>query len=401
MTCVIVHKVSTKPTAEIIAIGSELLSGYIIDTNSSHISRVLASSGIEVCFISAVGDDEEVIADAIRRALSRVDIVLTTGGLGPTIDDKTRAAVSLATDRSLIFEEILFQQIESRFSHWGRKMSDNNVRQAYMPDGALPIENPVGTAPCFVVEHDESHVICLPGVPREMKYLLDHEVMPYLDRIFPANDVIKTRVLHTAGVGESVVDAKIGHLESMENPVVGLAAHQGIVDIRITATGSSDKEVDKLINNVEEEARGHLGDVIFGVDGQSLASVVLEQLEKSGHTVSVVESGTSGELASKLVVADKARGVFGMGLLCGNFVSGGDIETNLKDMMKSRPTDLDSSFIIASSVYVNENSIEIGVALYRSDNKSITTKTRGFGGHIDYAGEWAANVGLDLLRDCV
>ena len=401
MTCVIVHKVSTKPTAEIIAIGSELLSGYIIDTNSSHISRVLASSGIEICFISAVGDDEEVIADAIRRALSRADIVLTTGGLGPTIDDKTRAAVSLATDRSLIFEEILFQQIESRFSHWGRKMSDNNVRQAYMPDGALPIENPVGTAPCFVVEHDGSHVISLPGVPREMKYLLDHEVMPYLDRIFPANAVIKTRVLHTAGVGESVVDAKIGHLESMENPVVGLAAHQGIVDIRITATGSSDKEVDKLINNVEEEARGHLGDVIFGVDGQSLASVVLEQLEKSGYTVSVVESGTSGELASKLVVADKARGVFGMGLLCGNFVSGGDIETNLKDMIKSRTTDLDSSFIIASSVYVNENSIKIGVALYRSDNKSITTKTRGFGGHIDYAGEWAANVGLDLLRDCV
>lgn len=401
MTCVIVHKVSTKPTAEIIAIGSELLSGYIIDTNSSHISRVLASSGIEICFISAVGDDEEVIADAIRRALSRADIVLTTGGLGPTIDDKTRASVSLATDRSLIFEEILFQQIESRFSHWGRKMSDNNVRQAYMPDGALPIENPVGTAPCFVVEHDGSHVICLPGVPREMKYLLDHEVMPYLDRIFPANAVIKTRVLHTAGVGESVVDAKIGHLESMENPVVGLAAHQGIVDIRITATGSSDKEADKLINNVEEEARVHLGDVIFGVDGQSLASVVLEQLEKSGHTVSVVESGTSGELASKLVVADKARGVFGMGLLCGNFVSGGDIETNLKDMMRSRQTDLDSSFIIASSVYVNENSIEIGVALYRSDNKSIITKTRGFGGHIDYAGEWAANVGLDLLRDCV
>jgi competence/damage-inducible protein CinA-like protein len=401
LTCVIVHKVSTKPTAEIIAIGSELLSGYIIDTNSSHISRVLASSGIEICFISAVGDDEEVIADAIRRALSRADIVLTTGGLGPTIDDKTRASVSLATDRSLIFEEILFQQIESRFSHWGRKMSDNNVRQAYMPDGALPIENPVGTAPCFVVEHDGSHVICLPGVPREMKYLLDHEVMPYLDRIFPANAVIKTRVLHTAGVGESVVDAKIGHLESMENPVVGLAAHQGIVDIRITATGSSDKEADKLINNVEEEARVHLGDVIFGVDGQSLASVVLEQLEKSGHTVSVVESGTSGELASKLVVADKARGVFGMGLLCGNFVSGGDIETNLKDMMRSRQTDLDSSFIIASSVYVNENSIEIGVALYRSDNKSIITKTRGFGGHIDYAGEWAANVGLDLLRDCV
>ena len=395
------HKVSTKPTAEIIAIGSELLSGYIVDTNSSHISHVLASIGIKLCFISAVGDDEEVIADAVIRALSRSDIVLTTGGLGPTIDDKTRAAVALATDRSLVFEDDLLRQIESRFNHWGRKMSENNTRQAYMPDGALPIENPVGTAPCFVVEHDRSRVICLPGVPREMKYLLEHEVMPYLTRVFPVTDVIKTRVLHTVGVGESVVDLKIGHLESMENPVVGLAAHQGIVDIRITATGSSEKEADKLLCNIEEEAREYLGDVIFGVDGQSLASVVLGQLEKNGHTVSTVESGTRGELASKLVLADKAQGVFGAGLLFTKFVSEGDIETNLNDMMKSCITDLDSSFIVASAVHVDDNGIEIGVALFRSYNKSVTTKISGFGGHIDYAGEWAANVGLNLLRECV
>ena len=283
----------------------------------------------------------------------------------------------------------------------GRKMSENNTRQAYMPDGALPIEKPVGTAPCFVVEHDRSRVICLPGVPREMKYLLEHEVMPYLTRVFPVTDVIKTRVLHTVGVGESVVDSKIGHLESMENPVVGLAAHQGIVDIRITATGSSEKEADKLLCNIEEEAREYLGDVIFGVDGQSLASVVLGQLEKNGHTVSTVESGTRGELASKLVLADKAQGVFGAGLLFTKFVSEGDIETNLNDMMKSCITDLDSSFIVASAVHVDDNGIEIGVALFRSYNKSVTTKISGFGGHIDYAGEWAANVGLNLLRECV
>ena len=262
-----------KPTAEIIAIGSELLSGYIVDTNSSHISRILSLGGIQLSFISAVGDDEEVIAATVTSALSRSDIVLTTGGLGPTIDDKTRASVALATNRELVFENDLLQQIESRFNNWGRKMSENNMRQAYIPDGAIPIENPVGTAPCFIVEHDQSWVICLPGVPREMKYLLDHEVMPYLTRVFPSTDVIKTRVLHTVGVGESVVDSKIGHLESMRNPVVGLAAHQGIVDIRITATGSSEKEADKLIYSVEEEARAHLGDVIFGADGQSLASV--------------------------------------------------------------------------------------------------------------------------------
>ena len=124
-------------------------------------------------------------------------------------------------------------------------------------------------------------------------------------------------------------------------------------------------------------------------------------MEKSGHTVSAVESGTRGELASKLVLADKARGVFGAGLLFSDFVSEGNIETSLNDMMKSCITDLDSSFIVASAVHVNDNGIEIGVALFRSYNKSVTTKIRGFGGHIDYAGEWAANVGLNLLRDCV
>ena len=390
-----------KPTAEIIAIGSELLSGYIVDTNSSHISRILSLGGIHLSFISAVGDDEEVIAATVTSALSRSDIVLTTGGLGPTIDDKTRASVALATDRQLVFENDLLQQIESRFNSWGRKMSENNMRQAYIPDGAIPIENPVGTAPCFIVEHNQSRVICLPGVPREMKYLLDHEVMPYLARVFPSTDVIKTRVLHTVGVGESVVDSKIGHLESMRNPVVGLAAHQGIVDIRITATGSSEKEADKLIYSVEEEARAHLGDVIFGADGQSLASVVLGKLEKSGHTVSVVESGTSGELASKFVLADNAKGIFQAGILLSNFSSSDDcdVDRDMEEMIQSYSTNLESNFVIASSVYDKENSIVIGVALFNSGDRSMTTKTRGFGGHIKYAGEWAANVGLDLLRN--
>ncbi|MBH28510.1 MAG: competence/damage-inducible protein A [Chloroflexi bacterium] len=390
-----------KPTAEIIAIGSELLSGYIVDTNSSHISRVLSLGGIQLSFISAVGDDEEVISAIVTSALSRSDIVFTTGGLGPTIDDKTRASVALATNRQLVFEHDLLMQIESRFSNWGRKMSKNNMRQAYMPDGAIPIENPVGTAPCFIVEHDQSRVICLPGVPREMKYILDHEVMPYLARVFPSTDVIKTRVLYTVGVGESVVDSKIGHLEEMSNPVVGLAAHQGIVDIRITATGSSEKEADQLICSVEEETRAHLGDVIFGADGQSLASVVLGKLENSGHTLSVVESGTSGDLARKLVVADNGKGVFQAGILLSHFSSNDncDVERDMEDMIQSYSTNLESNFVIASAVYEKENDIVIGVALFKSDDKSMITKARGFGGHVKYAGEWAANVGLNLLRD--
>ena len=390
---------TTRPTAEIVSIGSELLSGDTIDTNSSHIARILRELGIELRFISAVSDDENLISETVERGLSRSNVVITTGGVGPTVDDKTRAAVALATGHALRFRPHLLKQIESRFALWGRVMSENNRQQAYTPDGAIEIENPIGTAPCFMVEHGNSIVICLPGVPLEMIYLLDNNVAPYLRSQFPAPETIKTRVLHTVGLGESVVDSKIGDLESLKNPTVGLAAHQGIVDILITATAINKSGANQLIARVEKDIRDRLGKAIFGADQDSLAGIVLDHLSVSGLTVSSIESGTRGQLAEKLTLTGDIRGVFHAGMIYPKYALTNDLELGLKAMtaycMESYHTDLS----VACLVMRTGNTIDIGVAVSNSSNKLIQTKLQRYGGHADYSGEWGANLSLNLLRN--
>jgi nicotinamide-nucleotide amidase len=241
--------------AEIIAIGTEILLGEITDTNSVHIARTLRDIGVNLYFMTTVGDNEQRIADSIRIAMSRAQVVITCGGLGPTVDDMTRQAVASATERGLTFHQELLDKIAERFAGFRAQMTENNRRQAFLPDNAMVIENPVGTAPSFVVEHNNSVVISLPGVPREMKYLLAERVVPYLhDRFNLGSGVIKARVLRTAGIGESALDAAIGNeILQASNPTVGLAAHAGQVDVRITAKAESVDQADHMIAEVEAQ----------------------------------------------------------------------------------------------------------------------------------------------------
>src|SRR5664279_3009250 len=213
--------------AEVIAIGTEILLGDLTDTNSVFIARTLRDLGVNLYFMTHVGDNEKRIADAIRIALGRAQIVITCGGLGPTIDDMTRQAVADATGRGLTFHQELLDQIAERFRGFRATMTENNRRQAYVPDNAVIIENPVGTAPSFAVENDERVVISLPGVPREMKFLMIEKVVPYLRlRYGISGKVIKAKILKAAGIGESALDEMIGkELLEASNPTVGLAAH--------------------------------------------------------------------------------------------------------------------------------------------------------------------------------
>ncbi|MDH5606280.1 MAG: molybdopterin-binding protein, partial [Anaerolineae bacterium] len=249
--------------AEILTIGTEILLGEIVDTNSRHIARALRDAGIDLFWTSTVGDNPERIAEAIRAGLDRSEIIITTGGLGPTVDDPTREAVAMAFGVKTVFKEELWQQVIDRFTRFGRTPTENNKRQAYIPEGASAIENPVGTAPAFMMETDTQVVISLPGVPREMENLLKHMVLPYLRERYKLSGLIKARVLRTAGVGESVIDEKISDLEEGYNPTVGLAAHAGSVDVRITAKAQSEEEADQLIGPVEAELRKRLGDWIY------------------------------------------------------------------------------------------------------------------------------------------
>jgi competence/damage-inducible protein CinA-like protein len=175
--------------AEIIATGSELLLGEVVDTNSTYIARRLREIGLNLYYKTVVGDNEQRMEEALRIALNRSDVIITTGGLGPTVDDVTRTAVARAVDRELIFSAELLTQIQTRFRAYGVPMGENNRRQAYIPQDASPIENPVGTAPSFIVEHHDHLIISLPGVPREMEYLMEHAVLPYLkDRLQLTDD---------------------------------------------------------------------------------------------------------------------------------------------------------------------------------------------------------------------
>jgi nicotinamide-nucleotide amidase len=307
--------------AEIVTIGTELLLGEIVDTNSAWIAQRLTTIGLNLFYTTTVGDNLERIVDVLQSSLQRSDIVITTGGLGPTVDDITRDAAAAATGREVLYDEELFQEIARYFAKRHYTMTDNNRKQACLPAGAQVIHNPVGTAPAFLVEHDGHVIICLPGVPHEMRYLMENEVLPYLRQHFGLYGIIKSRTLHTCGIGESTVDSKIGDLMQLSNPTVGTRAHPGQTDVCITAKADSEQEADALIAGVEAELRERLGGFVFGADEQTIGDVVAEALAEKGLRLAVVETSTWGELAQRLSTASKGDRVLTGSLVLPNVES--------------------------------------------------------------------------------
>ena len=237
--------------AEIVTTGTELLLGQIDDTNATYLARQLRDLGIDLYFRTTVGDNEVRIAQALEQALLRADLVITTGGLGPTVDDVTREAVARATGRPLALHPELLAQIEAFFARFGSRMGDNNRRQAYLPEGCIPVENPVGTAPAFIVEDERGTIVTLPGVPSEMVYLMKHTIVPYLQGRLGHRDVLVTRVLRTVALGESAIDERIADLETSSNPTVGLSAHPGQTDVRIVAKAATQADAEAMAAEFE------------------------------------------------------------------------------------------------------------------------------------------------------
>jgi competence/damage-inducible protein CinA-like protein len=286
------------PSAEIITIGTELLLGEIVDTNSQYLARQLRDAGIDIYWTTTVGDNLVRIAEAVRQGLQRSDIVVCTGGLGPTIDDMTREAIAKAAHVDLEYREELWKQIQERFARFGRKASENNQRQAFVPAGAVVLDNPVGSAPAFLVQSANGVVLSLPGVPGEMKRIWEDSALPYLMQKYGQSHVIRSRVLHSAGVGESLIDEKIADLEELANPTVGLAAHAGSVDIRLTAKAETDKVAQSMLDELEGQVRERLGDWVYGKDAETLTETILTALRRLGWTLVVVEAGFGGRLAA-------------------------------------------------------------------------------------------------------
>jgi nicotinamide-nucleotide amidase len=288
--------------AEIVTSGTELLLGEIVDTNSTYIARALRDIGVNIYYKTSVGDNAERMALVLDHALARADVVVTTGGLGPTVDDVTRDAVALCTHQELVLYPECLEQIETMFERWGRKMGVNNRRQAYLPAGSIPINNPVGTAPGFIVNTERGTIIALPGVPREMEHLMQTVVLPYLsERMGSGQLVIKAKVLRTAGIGESLIDEQIDDLMRSSNPTVGLAAHTGAVDIRITARAADVASADAMIAMMESKVRAVIEpDGIFGYDTETLEQATGRLLARAGVRLALLESNTAGEIATML-----------------------------------------------------------------------------------------------------
>jgi nicotinamide-nucleotide amidase len=314
-------------TAEIVAIGSELLLGQIVDTNSAWMAQRLTALGVNLYFKSVVGDNSGRMKEVIARALERADIVITSGGIGPTQDDLTREIVAEVTGRKLVQDAGMLAQVEEHFRRRGRPMTPNNIRQSYMPEGAIAVKNPNGTAPCFIVEDPRSVIYSLPGVPVEMKWLFENEVEPYLRKKFNLAEVIHYRVLKIVGIGESAVDDKVGHLiANSSNPTVGVLALPGQVDVRIAAKAANREEAMRMIAPVEAEVRGLLSTAIFAADDETMEHVVGRLLREQNKIVAVCEDLTCGHLAERLQSASAEQ--FSAGFICNR-------ETALRALLKN------------------------------------------------------------------
>jgi len=286
--------------AEIIAIGSELLTPDRIDTNSLWLTSQLNALGVEVRRKLVVGDDRELLAAAVRDSLDHVGIVILSGGLGPTEDDVTRDAVAQALGRSLIFRQDLLDALAERFQRLQRKMADNNRRQTFIVEGAEPLPNARGTAPGQWIESDGKMIMLLPGPPHELKAMFTGDCLPRLRRNLPAQ-VIRTLFYRVAGMGESDLDQLISPVyKPYANPVTTILAGAGDIQIHLRARGETDAEADALLAAVGPAIEELLGDRIYSRDGAALETVVGEQLRERSATLSVAESCSAGLLGGRI-----------------------------------------------------------------------------------------------------
>jgi nicotinamide-nucleotide amidase len=375
--------------AEIIAIGTELLLGEIADTNTRVIARMLRDLGLDLFRTTTVGDNLERIAGAVRESLARSQVVITTGGLGPTVDDPTREAIAAAINVTTEFVPELWEQIQERFAQYGRAPTENNRRQAFVPAGAIPISNPVGTAPAFIVETDGQSIISLPGVPGEMAVLLEQAVVPYLRRRFDLRSVIRTRVIHTAGTGESKVDDLIQDLEQLSNPTVGLAAHGGRVDVRIAAKGEDPAELDRAIGDLETVVRQRLGKCVFGVDEDTLEAAALRATVSRGWRLVSLERGTGGALAAAL-------GSAGAGYAGGEILPDASDEQDIGHALARRCQSEEAQVGLALDLVQASPGNRLIVVLRTPDGDEVVE--RKYGGPPANARETAVNLALELLR---
>ena len=287
-------------SAEIIAIGSELLAPDRTDTNSLWLTEKLNSIGIEVKLKTIVGDDDARLEETIRDAVRRSKVVIATGGLGPTEDDVTRKVAARALGRRLLLDESILAELREKFKKFGQVMPERNSRQAMVIERAEVLDNPNGSAPGLFIEHEGVAIVLLPGPPREMKPMFENHVIPRLVDRAGAIKVVR-RMLRVAGMGESAVDEKIAPIYTQyENPQTTILFNQSEIEIHLTARGRTEADAEALLDKISEQLEERLGHAVFSFAGEKMEEVVGLKLTLGGYTLSVAESCTGGLIAQRL-----------------------------------------------------------------------------------------------------
>jgi len=300
--------------AEVISVGTELLLGQILNTNSQYLAQKLAELGIDLYFQTTVGDNMERLKIAIDTAVKRADILIFTGGLGPTSDDITKEAVADYFGLTLVLDEDVLRRIEKFFERRHANMPEINKKQAYVPEGAKVLHNKNGTAPGLIIEKDGKIAILLPGPPFEMQPMFEEQVLPYLERF--SKQKIYSRVLKFVGIGESSIEEALKDLFlSQTDPTLALYAKPFEVELRITTKKESEEIAKSLLQSMEDRIRERLGEYIYGVDEQLLEEVVVSLLAEKRLKVSIAESCTGGLICNKITNVPGASEVFDRGFI--------------------------------------------------------------------------------------
>jgi len=302
--------------AEIIAVGSELLTPHRLDTNSLYLTEKLNSIGIEVRFKTVVGDVPDHLTAAFNAALARSALIILIGGLGPTEDDINRQVVSEVLHRPLKEVPEILERITARYARTGRKMPENNARQALIPEGAEWLENKNGTAPGIWIEHDHKIVVMLPGPPRELEALFDAQCLPRLQRLV-SGDQIRTRVLKVTGLPESEVDERIAPLyKPYQNPVTTILSTSGAIEVHLRAHAPSAAEAEGLLTELSEKIELALGEHVFSTRGETIEEVVGMYLVMKQKTLATAESCSGGLLSERLTRVPGSSDFFLGGAVC-------------------------------------------------------------------------------------
>lgn len=398
-----------KTSCEIICVGTEILLGDIVNTNAQYIAAGLAKLGIDVYYQTVVGDNAERFGRALEIAKGRADVIITTGGLGPTYDDLTKETVAESFGRKLMMNERCLNDLTCFFAHNHRTMTVNNKKQAMMPEGSIVLDNPQGTAPGCIIEGEDGKIaIMMPGPPREMKPMFDNLVAPYLKKY--SDSMLFSRVIRVIGLGESTMEERVlDIMESMTNPTVAPYAKSGECILRVTAKAHDEAEAHRLMDPVVEEIKSRLGDYVYGVDVDSIERHVVGLLNGLGRTIALAEVGTGGMAVERLSEVAGSAEVLKLGMTSGS-LSGMDCLIGKRERPEGPTHDAlqDAAISLASGIKELTRA-DLGVGLIKGagticiavvDGMKVKTETYDYPSSRDaeYVDLIASSRAFDMIR---